>query len=85
MFSCGGAKEAANVLSGGKKKTTDEFLVKKRAPLTLPPQYDTIPEPQSLEETTKNKNKEINKIIKITEKAKLKKASSCEIIVLHAS
>ena len=79
LFSCGGAKEAADVLSGGKKKTTDEFLVKKRAPLTLPPQYDTIPEPRSLEETTKNKNKKINKILRITEKDKLKKSGATSV------
>ena len=74
-----GSERSSKRFKWWKKKTTDEFLVKKRAPLTLPPQYDTIPEPQSLEETTKNKNKEINKILKITEKDKLKKAGATSV------
>ena len=31
-----------------KLKTTDEFLVKKKDPLVLPPDYNKIPEPGSL-------------------------------------
>ena len=32
-------------LGGGKRKTSDEFLVKKKDPLVLPPKWDKLPEP----------------------------------------
>ena len=32
-------------LMGGKAKTTDEFLVKKKDPLILPPDYENLPTP----------------------------------------
>ncbi len=32
-------------LGGGKKTTTDEFLVKKKDPLVLPPKWEELPEP----------------------------------------
>ena len=32
-------------LTGAKKKSTDEFLVKKKDPLVLPPDYDSLPTP----------------------------------------
>ena len=32
-------------LGGQKRTSTDEFLVKKKNPLTLPPKFDDLPEP----------------------------------------
>ena len=32
-------------LGGVKRSSTDEFLVKKKDPLTLPPKFDVLPEP----------------------------------------
>ena len=32
-------------LTGAKQKSTDEFLVKKKDPLILPPDYDSLPSP----------------------------------------
>ena len=32
-------------LGGGKRNTTDEFLVKKKDPLILPPDFDSLPTP----------------------------------------
>ena len=40
-------------LSGQKKKTTDEFLVKKKDPLVLPPDFDSLPTPADREEAAK--------------------------------
>ena len=37
-------------LTGSKQKTTDEFLVKKKDPLILPPDYDSLPSPSDQEE-----------------------------------
>ena len=48
LVSCGGLQEAGKVLRNEKIKTTDEFLVKKRNPLVLPPNYEEIPEPGSI-------------------------------------
>ena len=37
-------------LTGAKQKSTDEFLVKKKDPLILPPDFDSLPSPASREE-----------------------------------
>ena len=52
LVSCGSLKEAGKVLRNEKTNTTDEFLVKKKQPLVLPPEFDKIPEPGSI----KNRN-----------------------------
>ena len=46
----------AEGLGGGKQRNSDEFLVKKKAPLVLPPDFDQLPEPgvSSGEEKTLN-------------------------------
>ena len=36
-------------LSGGKKDNTDEFLVQKKNPLVLPPDYNDLPVPKDYE------------------------------------
>ena len=47
-------------LSGAKKENVDQFLVKKKNPLILPPNFDDLPKPQK--ETKKNniENKSID-------------------------
>ncbi len=75
--SCGSLKEAEQVLRNDKIKTTDEFLIKKRKPLTQPPDFETIPEP-GLKEKTKEENK-VKKILKISENAKSKKHKSSSV------
>ena len=37
-------------LTGAKQESTDEFLVKKKDPLILPPDFDSLPSPSSREE-----------------------------------
>ena len=64
LHSCGGASDAAKVLKNEKITNTDEFLVKKRDPLILPPEYDTLPKPNSAENSKKNDGNKINKILK---------------------
>ena len=46
----------ADGLGGAKQRNSDEFLVKKKAPLVLPPDFDQLPEPgvSSSEEKTLN-------------------------------
>lgn len=67
LASCSGFSDAAKVLRNEKKSSTDEFFVKQRQPLTLPPEYDTLPKPKSIEDLNKNaKGEQIEEIIKIT-------------------
>ena len=37
-------------LTGAKQKSTDEFLVEKKDPLILPPDFDSLPSPSEREE-----------------------------------
>ena len=64
LNSCGGFSEAGKVLRNEKTKTTDEFLVKKREPLSQPPDMDKIPEPGSVIKSKQNENN-VNKILKV--------------------
>ncbi len=66
--SCGSLSDVGKIMRNEKITTTDEFLVKKKEPLTLPPDFAEIPEPGSLE---KKKNDEI-------EKKKIEKAFKIE-------
>ena len=65
LHSCGAFSDAGKVLRNEKIKNTDEFLVKKREPLILPPDYDKIPSPGSLRKS-KERN-EVENILKIPE------------------
>jgi hypothetical protein len=66
LSSCETAREAGKVLRNEKSRTTDEFLVKKKEPLSQPPNFRTIPEPGSLNQNGTNEDS-INKILKIPE------------------
>ena len=57
-------------LTGAKQNTTDEFLVQKKDPLILPPDFDTLPSPSDREEAIE----EISSFEKT-----LKKASETEV------
>ena len=47
IASCGGGSfdDVKRGITGAKKKSTDEFLVKKKDPLILPPDYENLPTP----------------------------------------
>ena len=76
LVSCGSVEEAGKVLRNEKIKTTDEFLVKKRKPLVLPPDYNEVPEPGTTTENKINENEKIKKMLKSTEKNNIKNNSS---------
>ena len=44
VSSCGTVKEA---FTNQKKNSSDEFLVEKKSPLTMPPDYNDLPVPKS--------------------------------------
>ncbi|MBA1340311.1 MAG: Protein of unknown function (DUF3035) [Pelagibacterales bacterium] len=49
LSSCGTVKKAGKTLRGDKISSQDEFLVKKKQPLSDPPDYRLLPAPDSLE------------------------------------
>ncbi len=57
LYSCGGLEDAGKVLRNEKTKNTDEFLVKKKDPLILPPDYDKLPLPDSKKSDDTNSNR----------------------------
>ena len=85
---CSGFKEAGEVLRNEKATSTDEFLIKKKEPLTKPPNFETIPEPGSLENNTdeQKKKENIKKILKtspIESSSSQRKSTSTEDSILN--
>ena len=69
LLSCSGAKDALQ----GKKRSenSDEFLVEKKNPLTVPPDIDELPIPLDQEDQSESKGQgdiDIKKVLKIDEK-----------------
>ena len=52
-----GCSSIKDTLTGVKKQNTDEFLVKKKDPLVLPPNFNDLPKPQT-EKNSENNNEE---------------------------
>lgn len=47
ITSCGNTFDSVKRgLTGAKQKSTDEFLIKKKDPLVLPPDYENLPNPE---------------------------------------
>ncbi len=67
LFSCTSFKDAGKVLRNEKTNTTDEFLVKKKEPLTMPPDFDKIPEPSSMKTEGNSDQDKIKKILKASD------------------
>lgn len=84
LTSCSGMSEAKKVLKNEKIKTTDEFLVKKRNPLVLPPNFEEIPEPGTKPKKNENEEDKIKKILKApkTESTQNSKSKSVEESIL---
>ena len=74
--SCG---DVGKVLRNEKIKTTDEFLVKKKGPLVLPPDLKEIPEPDSIYKQDQNNKDGIKKILKIPKKKNNSKSNSSSV------
>ena len=78
LLSCSGAKDALQ----GKKRSdnSDEFLVEKKNPLTVPPDIDELPVPldQEEEEAQTDDQEDIKKVLKIDENKNTNSESSNE-------
>ena len=80
LVSCGAFSEAGKALRNEKTRTTDEFLIEKRGPLSLPPKMGELPKPRSDNET-KKENKNI--LETMSESGKSEEKSELESIFLE--
>ena len=60
LMSCGTVKEG---FTNQKKKSTDEFLVEKKSPLVMPPDFEKLPIPKEQEEKIDKKKNEFKALI----------------------
>ena len=61
LSSCGTIKEG---FSSQKKDNTDEFLVEKKNPLKLPPDFEELPLPNTETDMNEDQNQEIKNLMK---------------------
>ena len=85
FVSCRGLEEAGKVLRNEKITTTDEFLVKKKDPLVLPPDYDKIPEPGTISKKKIDEEDKIKNILNAptVENNKKNQSSSLEESIIN--
>ena len=76
LLSCG---DVGKALRNEKIKTTDEFLVKKKGPLVLPPNFEKIPEPNTILKKEVNQKDKIRNILKAPKKKNTINNSSSSI------
>tara|TARA_B100001027_G_C16180509_1_gene291224 strand:- start:503 stop:823 length:321 start_codon:yes stop_codon:yes gene_type:complete len=60
IISCGTLKEG---FTNQKKNTSDEFLVEKKSPLIMPPDYNELPEPITEINQTKSEENSIKSLV----------------------
>ena len=82
LSSCGTVKDA---FSNQKKNNSDEFLVEKKSPLVMPPDYNELPLPN--EEKMEKETKDIKSLISNSKQSEIKenldeKSSSFEGLIL---
>ena len=72
VYSCGTVKES---FSNQKKNSSDEFLVEKKSPLVMPPEFNELPKPRN--EITQNnlEDNKIEKLLNSSEKSKILETS----------
>tara|TARA_B110000285_G_C15130687_1_gene623372 strand:+ start:2066 stop:2383 length:318 start_codon:yes stop_codon:yes gene_type:complete len=84
MNSCSSFSEAGKVLRNEKTRTTDEFLIEKKGPLSQPPDFKNIPTPGTLK-NPKKENSSIEQILKTQESnpsnSKIKSSSTEDSIL----
>ena len=64
--------------SSNKKKGSDEFLVEKKAPLVMPPNYEELPVPNQENQETEEKSENIKKLISKDDNEILNNSTSSE-------
>ena len=65
IFSFNSCTSIKNAVTGKKSENSDEFLIKKKNPLILPPDFDDLPEPRGEETLAEEDDVNIEEIIGI--------------------
>ena len=60
IISCGSLKEG---FKNQKKNNTDEFLVEKKSPLIMPPDYNELPKPNTLDNEAESEENSIKSLV----------------------
>ena len=60
IYSCSTLKEG---FTNPKKKSSDEFLVEKKSPLVMPPEFNELPLPNQIEDTNQKQKNNIKSLI----------------------
>ena len=62
LTSCCSLGEAGKALRNEKTRTTDEFLIEKRGPLSIPPKMDELPKPNSSKDVKENNKRTLESL-----------------------
>ena len=81
VTSCQSLQSAKKTLTGEKEYTTDEFMVQKKNPLILPPDYENLPTPDD-EAATKEEISNFEKTLGASIEDNSSKSSSAEESIL---
>ena len=79
IFSLSACQSIKDGLTGQKKSNSDEFLIKKKNPLILPPDFNKLPEPKILSEVEKNSEEEIDIKAILTKKTTSTSSTSASV------
>ena len=80
LFACAkGLDDTGKVLRNEKITNNDEFLVEKRKPLILPPDYNKLPVPGSANKKSNSGDQNIKKILKVPEENQIQKNKSSSL------
>ena len=72
IFSCGTIKEG---FTNQKKNSSDEFLVEKKSPLVMPPEFNELPKPSNEISQNNPEDNKIEKLINSSDKNKTSETS----------
>ena len=85
LFFVTACQSVKNTLSMKKEKTTDEFLIEKKNPLVLPPDYSELPVPKNEKNIIEKENDSIDlsKVLKKSDnKEEIKNTKNLEKTIL---
>ena len=72
IFSCGTIKDG---FTNQKKNSSDEFLVEKKSPLVMPPEFNELPKPSNEISQNNPEDNKIEKLINSSDKNKTSETS----------
>jgi hypothetical protein len=68
LSGCSSLGEVGDVMRNEKSAATDQYLIKKRGPLTQPPDFRVVPVPGKNTNKVDENNNELQKILKVEKK-----------------